>query len=118
MTGDLRFAFKALPILTTAKALVSAGRLDRAVGKYKEALPIIIGDDFEVPLSGARGGVYSTKYVNMQLWRRVSLMQLCNLIGEVYAKMDMYEEVGSVFCMLILKCLHIDVTLQGITMVS
>lgn len=94
--GDNAFLYQFVPVQVAAKQFAQRGLLETAVTKYKEAIPILVGNGFEVPLpTVSGGGLYSEKYVEMPLFKRTALMQACNDIGQFFMKTGDDEEVGA-----------------------
>ncbi|CAL1701225.1 unnamed protein product [Somion occarium] len=91
--GDNAFLYQFVPVQVAAKQFAQRGLLETAVTKYKEAIPILVGNGFEVPLpTVSGGGLYSEKYVEMPLFKRTALMQACNDIGQFFMKTGDDEE--------------------------
>jgi len=63
-----------------AEMLESAKAYDQAIGKYKEAIKEVVGEEFEVP-QGRKGGMKNEVYRKMTVWEKVSVMACCNGIA-------------------------------------
>lgn len=92
--GDTSHDILSLPLRREGDGLFERKKYDHALRKYKEALRIIVNDDFEIPLPFVGGGgIQSESYIKMECFRAMSLMGCCNEIGKCYQEMKNYKEV-------------------------
>lgn len=83
-----------LPLRIEGDGLVKKKKYDVALRRYKQAIRLVVGDDFEVPVPFMKGGgVRSEKYIEMGFHKLISLMGCCHEIGKCYMVMNNYKEV-------------------------
>lgn len=78
----------------TVLRMVKEEKYMQAVYYIKQAIALVVGDGFEVPLySKEGGGLRSSKYLGLSIRKQVMMMGHCYVMGKMYLVMGKDEEV-------------------------
>ncbi|KAF8581950.1 hypothetical protein K439DRAFT_1618627 [Ramaria rubella] len=69
--------------------LVDTSKYQEAYSKYREAMEVILGKGFQIPLTD---GLKSEVYMKLTHWERIDLMACCNAMAECLFQQKLREE--------------------------